>query len=81
MLYVLSYVGICTSTGQVLEIPILLRSLAASIGTIDEDRLSLAFNHDFLMTLIYQNNIIYIAESLTDTNVPGGKVENLGHSI
>ena len=51
MLYVLSYVGICTSTGQVLEIPILLRSLAASIGTIDEDQLSLAFDYDFLMML------------------------------
>jgi hypothetical protein len=48
---VLSYVGICTSTGQALEIPILLRSLAACMGTIDEDQLSLTFDHDFLMTL------------------------------
>ena len=47
----LSYVGICTSTGQALEIPILLRSLAACMGTIDEDQLSLTFDHDFLMTL------------------------------
>ena len=47
----LSYVGICTSTGQPLEIPILLRSLAACIGTVDEDELSLTFDYDFLMML------------------------------
>ena len=47
----MSYVGIGASTGQTLIIPILIRSLAGSIATIDEEALSLSFDYDILMTL------------------------------
>lgn len=47
----MSFIGIGTSLGQPLDVPVLVRSLAASIGCLDEDYLSLHFDHDFLLTL------------------------------
>jgi hypothetical protein len=48
---VLSYVGLGTSIGQPLEVPILLRSLATGLAILDEDQLPVSFGPDFLMTL------------------------------
>jgi hypothetical protein len=48
---VLSHVGIGFAIGQPLVVPILVRSLAVSIATRDEDELPLSFDYDFLMTM------------------------------
>ena len=50
-LFVMSLIGIATSIGQSMDVPILIRSLASSIGSLNEEILSLSFDPDFLLTL------------------------------
>jgi hypothetical protein len=48
---VLSRIGIATSIGHTLQVPIIVRSLADSIALLDEDDLPLAFDLDFKLML------------------------------
>jgi hypothetical protein len=48
---VLSYVGVATSIGQVVEVPLIVRSLAESIATLQEDQLPVGFDYDFMLSL------------------------------
>ncbi|KAF8805304.1 hypothetical protein BYT27DRAFT_7213234 [Phlegmacium glaucopus] len=50
-LFVLSYVGISTALGKAIEIPIIMRSLAESMGLLHEDALPLIMDPGFLATL------------------------------
>ena len=57
----LSYIGIGTCIGQPLNVPVLLRSLAVGMATIEEDKISLSFDTDFLISLDanpYDENLI-----------------------
>ncbi|KAF8805796.1 hypothetical protein BYT27DRAFT_7257903, partial [Phlegmacium glaucopus] len=51
LLFVLSYVGISTALGKAIEIPIIMRSLAESMGLLHEDALPLIMDPGFLATL------------------------------
>lgn len=48
---VLSYVGIETSVGQTVEVPIIVRSLAESFALLDEEMLPIGIDHGLIMTL------------------------------
>jgi hypothetical protein len=48
---VLSLVGVGTSIGRPLDVPIILRSLAVSLACSDKDELPVSFDYDFLVTL------------------------------
>ena len=50
-LFVLSYVGVASAIGQIVDIPIIIRSLAASISMLKEEFLPLEFEPDFLALL------------------------------
>ena len=50
-LFVLSYVGVASAIGQIVYIPIIIRSLAASISMLKEEFLPLEFEPDFLALL------------------------------
>lgn len=62
----LSQVGIATCTGQIVKVPIVVRSLAESMASLDEHQLPIVADDDFLMTLdadlSVQDNICQIAE-------------------
>ena len=47
----MSLIGIATSIRQSMDVLILIRSLASSIGSLNEEILSLSFDPDFLLTL------------------------------
>ena len=49
--FVLSYVGVASSIGLAVELPIILRSLADSLALVDEKMLPLNFDQDFLLML------------------------------
>jgi hypothetical protein len=49
--FVLSYVGMANAMGQILDIPIIIRSLAISIALLREGSLPAEFEPDFLATL------------------------------
>ncbi|KAF8814635.1 hypothetical protein BYT27DRAFT_7081820, partial [Phlegmacium glaucopus] len=51
LLFTLSYVGISVAVGHPIDIPIILRSLADSIGLLHENALLLSFDANFLATL------------------------------
>ncbi|KAF8809697.1 hypothetical protein BYT27DRAFT_7093990, partial [Phlegmacium glaucopus] len=51
LLFVLSYIGISTTLGKAIEIPIIMRSLANSMGLLHEDALPLIMDPSFLATL------------------------------
>ncbi|KAF8801050.1 hypothetical protein BYT27DRAFT_7216408 [Phlegmacium glaucopus] len=51
LLFVLSYVGIASTLGQAIEIPIIVRSLADSIRLLHEDALPLSMDPGFLAIL------------------------------
>lgn len=62
----LSFVGIGTSFGHPLDVPIVLRSLAASMAILEENDLPMGLDRDFLMTLdsdlSFQNPICQIVD-------------------
>lgn len=47
----LSYLGIATSIGQAIDLPVIVRSLAVSMGFLKEDQLPLGIDKDFLLSL------------------------------
>ena len=49
--FVLSYVGIASAIGQIIDIPIIIRSLADSICFLDDEDFPINFDEDFLRTL------------------------------
>jgi hypothetical protein len=50
-LFILSYVGMASAVGQIIEVPIIIRSLSDSMGMLQQDDLPIPFHDDFLMTL------------------------------
>jgi hypothetical protein len=50
-MFVLSYIGLADAVCQVIEIPIIVRSLADSLGHLGEDELPVPFHPDLLATL------------------------------
>ena len=47
----MSYIGVATSIGQAIEVPIIIQSLADNISMLREDQPPISFNLDFLMML------------------------------
>src|SRR3979490_1147720 len=50
-MYIMSWVGIATTIGLVIEVPILLRSLADSLADVNLDHLPLGFHPSLLAAL------------------------------
>ncbi|KAF8801935.1 hypothetical protein BYT27DRAFT_7113917, partial [Phlegmacium glaucopus] len=51
LLFTLSYISIAAAVGHPIDIPIILQSLADSVGLLHENALPLPFDTDFLATL------------------------------
>ena len=50
-LFILSYIGVATSIGQIIHVPIIVRSLANSMALLHESQLPISFDSDFLLML------------------------------
>ena len=84
-LFVLSYIGIGTSIGQPLKVPILLRSLAVGLASLDEKDLPVSFDIDFLMTLdtdpAEQNSICKLVQTYECAWWKARKPRDLDHAV
>ncbi|KAF8965104.1 hypothetical protein BDZ97DRAFT_1813684 [Flammula alnicola] len=51
LMFIMSYIGIATGVGQIVEVPIVLRSLADSLAMVSDADLPVEFNSAFIATL------------------------------